>query len=135
MLTDQTQRIAAREILTIALLLLLTITLKLCGGIGRLPFWWIAAGLYLARWVCWALARGDRQAFGQSGLFLTFAIGIALVGGFVLSVDDMVAMLTGSHPVGVSAILLSLIGAVIGMVLIGWAVKRLRETPRTQSNS
>ena len=135
MLTEEIQKTAAREILTIASLLLLAIAMKVCGGVGRLPFWWIAAGLYLARWVCWALTKGDRKAFRQSGLFLTFAIGVALVGGFALSIADMVTMLNGSHPVGITVVLLPLIGAAIGVVLMTWVLKRLGQDRPTQSDS
>ena len=126
MLSARGEKIAAREILTVASLLLLGVVLKACGGMGRLPFWWIAAGLYLARWVCWAIVRGDECTFRQSGAFLAFAGGIALVAGFVLCVADLVASRHWPEAGAGASLVMPLVGAVVGALLMRWSLKLLR---------
>lgn len=126
MLSEEGQRIAAREILTVALLLLLAVVLKACGGVGRFPFRRIAGGLYLARWVCWALVKGDEKTFRQSGSFLAFAVGAALVAGSVLSVADLFASPDWSQSGAGAVLLMPLVGAAVGALLVGLSLRRLR---------
>jgi hypothetical protein len=138
MISEENQRIAAREILIVAGLLLLALALQMCIGFDGCPFWSTVTNLYMARWVCWALTKSDRNTFRQSGLLLVFAAGAALAVGSVLSVGTLVATLQHQHepqPVRLAAafVLVRSIGAAVGILLMRWALRR--QSPKRQTDS
>jgi uncharacterized membrane protein YeaQ/YmgE (transglycosylase-associated protein family) len=130
MLSEEHQKIAAREILAIPGVLLLAIALKmLCFGAIEYPFRWVVTGLYFTRWVWWALTKADRSMFRQNGLILAFVGGVALVVGSLLNIAALVTMLQReSQPsLAATALVPAVVGAavgVLGVLLVRWALRR-----------
>lgn len=139
MLSEEHQKIAAREILAIPGVLLLAIALKmLCFGAIEYPFRWVVTGLYFTRWVWWALTKADRSMFRQNGLILAFVGGVALVVGSLLNIAALVTMLQReSQPsLAATALVPAVVGAavgVLGVLLVRWALRRQKRGMKPES--
>jgi len=139
MLSEEHQKIAAREILAIPGVLLLAIALKmLCFGAIEYRFRWVVTGLYFTRWVWWALTKADRSMFRQNGLILAFVGGVALVVGSLLNIAALVTMLQReSQPsLAATALVPAVVGAavgVLGVLLVRWALRRQKRGMKPES--
>jgi len=136
MLDEGKKEIIAREIIVLSGIAILAFLFDLFGPLRRVPFWLLLCGLYLSRWLCWALSRANKRLLKQSGFLLLFPLGTALIGIALFQLMGIRSIwLTSAWADDLLKLAIALAFGLPGLVLMRSAIRRSRANRDTQSES
>ena len=138
MLDENKKEIIAREIIVLSGITILAFLFDLSGPLRGVPFWLLLGGLYLSRWLFWALSRANKRLLKESGFLLLFPLGAVLIAMFLLQVMGFCTILVERQQPGSDALLalaIALIFGLPGFILVRSAIRRSRANRDTESES